>query len=256
MWNNTLGIVRYNPKSTALPTTTNRATTYNDSCNDDPLTKLVPYVDLNVPEPPFIPPINIYYEFVPMPAGFLFTMNDSYIWTNFSALTNLLISEGDTNWPNTPYPDGYEDNGFTNYDTVPLAVENEWVYYAINDISHRNRSDPMHLHGHDFFLLARGQGVYTSDIKLKFKTPMRRDVATVLKIGFIVMAFKADNPGSWLFHCHMAAHSSRGFGLQFTELQGKTVSTFKAPEVLVDTCKSWWTYWENDQIYIQEDSGI
>lgn len=85
---------------------------------------------------------------------------------------------------------------------------------------------------------------------------MRRDVATVPKNGFMVMAFKADNPGRWLFHCHIAAHSSQGFGLQFTELQDKIVSTFKAPEVLVHACKSWWTYWENDQIYIQKDSGI
>lgn len=66
-------------------------------CNGEPLSNLVPYVDLSVSEPPFIPPINIYYEFVPMLAGFLFTMNDSYIWTNVSAPTNLLISEGDTN---------------------------------------------------------------------------------------------------------------------------------------------------------------
>lgn len=256
MWNNTLGIVRYNPKSTALPTTTNPATSYNDSCDDEPLKKLVPYVNLSVPKTKFIPPINIYYKFVPMPAGFLFTMNDSYIWTNFSAPTNLLISEGDTNWPNTPYPDGYEDHGFTDYFTVPLAAENEWVYYAVNDISHRNRSHPMHLHGHDYYVLAQGQGVYTSDVKLNFKTPMRRDVATVPQNGFMVMAFKVDNPGSWLFHCHIAPHSSQGLGLQFTELQDKIVSTIKAPEVLSDTCKSWSTYWKYSQIYIQEDSGI
>ncbi|KFZ08203.1 hypothetical protein V502_09488 [Pseudogymnoascus sp. VKM F-4520 (FW-2644)] len=74
--------------------------------------------------------------------------------------------------------------------------------------SHRNRSHLMHLHGHDFFVLAQGQGVYTSDVKLNFEPPMRRDVATVPKNGFVVMAFKADNPGSWLFHCHIAAHSS------------------------------------------------
>lgn len=105
-------------------------------------------------------------------------------------------------------------------------------------------------------MLAQGQGVYTSDIKLNFKTPMRRDVATVPNNRLMVMAFKADNPCKWFFHCHIAAHSSQGFGLQFTELQDKIVSTFKAPEVLVDTCKSWWTYWEHDQIYIEEDSGI
>lgn len=62
-------------------------------CNDEPLLNLVPYVDLSVSEPPFIPPINVYYEFVPMLAGFLFTMNDSYIWTNVSAPRATPISQ-------------------------------------------------------------------------------------------------------------------------------------------------------------------
>ena len=35
--------------------------------------------------------------------------------------------------------------------------------------------------------------------------------------GFVVIAFKADNPGSWLMHCHIAAHASFGLAAQIFE---------------------------------------
>jgi Multicopper oxidase len=252
-WNNTLGIVRYNSNSTALPTSTSPATSYPDSCDDEPQTKLVPYLNLDVPQPDSLSMLNLNYSFVPMPAGFLFTLNESYIWVNFSAPTNLMIAEKNHSWPNTGYT---PTKGFTNYNTIPLAAENEWVYYAIQDISHRNRSHPMHQHGHDYFVLAQGPGKITPNTTLNLHNPPRRDVATVPMNGYMVMAFKIDNPGSWLMHCHIAPHSSEGLGLQFVETEGKIVSTFKEPEQLTDTCNAWWEYWNDDQIYVQEDSGI
>lgn len=254
MWNNTLGIVRYNASSKELPTTTNPATSYPYSCDDEPMKNLVPHLKLRVPKPSFLPQINLYYEFVPMPAGFLFTLNHSYIWVNFSAPTNLLISEKDYNWPNKGYPDA--GNGFTDYNTVPLAIENEWVYFALQDISHRNRSHPMHLHGHDYWVLAQGPGNFTSNMSLTLSNPPRRDVATLPKNGHMVMAFKTDNPGSWLMHCHISAHSSEGLGLQFVEVEDEITSKFKNEKQLVDTCQNWWQYWNTKRVYVQEDSGI
>lgn len=252
-WNNTLGIVRYNKSSTTVPKTTNPAINYPYTCDDEPFDKLVPYMELDVPAPAYIPPLNLYFAFVPMPAGFLFTINESYIWVNFSAPTNLLISEGIHQFPNNPYPNA-TGSGFTDYDAYAIDGRDKWVYYAVQDISHRNRSHPFHLHGHDYFVLAQGPGNYTGQA-LNLNNPIRRDTATVPMNGHMVMAFKVDNPGSWLFHCHIAAHSSEGLGMQFVELEDEIMGTFEAQDQLNETCRAWGTYWEQS-IFIQEDSGI
>ncbi|KAL6252459.1 hypothetical protein RBB50_000178 [Rhinocladiella similis] len=253
-WNNTLGIVRYTgTNSTALPTTTNPATEYRSQCEDEPYNKLIPHMGLDVPAPDSISLLNLNYSFVPMPAGFLFTLNGSYIWVNFSAPTDLMIHQHNTSWPNTGYT---PQKGFTNYDAIPLSVADQWVYFGIQDISHRNRSHPMHLHGHDYFVVAQGFGPLNDTVNLTLTNPPRRDVATVPLNGYMIMAFKTDNPGAWLMHCHIAAHSSEGLGLQFVERQDEIMATFSDPFGLESTCDSWQTYWNNDEVYVQEDAGI
>ena len=78
----------------------------------------------------------------------------------------------------------------------------------------------MHLHGHDFALLAQGNdSTKLPNIKLKFGNPPRRDVVLLPSSGYVVIAFKADNPGSWLFHCHIPWHASSGLALQILERQ-------------------------------------
>ncbi|KAM7184307.1 multicopper oxidase [Naviculisporaceae sp. PSN 640] len=78
---------------------------------------------------------------------------------------------------------------------------------------------PMHLHGHDFAILnvTDGTPAVGESIKLKLDNPPRRDVVMVPKNGLVVIAFKADNPGNWLMHCHIARHAAEGLGLQILE---------------------------------------
>jgi iron transport multicopper oxidase len=66
---------------------------------------------------------------------------------------------------------------------------------------------PFHLHGHNFQVVSRsdedagffnGTGnVGTPDV------PMRRDTIMVRPNGNLRIRFVADNPGIWLFHCHI-----------------------------------------------------
>jgi FtsP/CotA-like multicopper oxidase with cupredoxin domain len=96
-------------------------------------------------------------------------------------------------------------NGNTTYDTsnavIELPTADEWVYMVIETslaIPH-----PIHLHGHDFFVLAQGSGSYSSDTTLNLENPPRRDTAMLPASGYLVMAFETDNPGAWLMHCHI-----------------------------------------------------
>ena len=66
----------------------------------------------------------------------------------------------------------------------------------------------MHLHGHDFFLIAQGEGTFNDSVlqTAQLINPIRRDVVTMpssppksdVKGGFVVLAFQLDNPGVWV----------------------------------------------------------
>lgn len=77
-------------------------------------------------------------------------------------------------------------------DTVKVHIENKSGYIH-----------PMHLHGHDFQVLTRdGKALTGSTVYL--------DTLEVLPGETYDIAFKADNPGLWMFHCHDLHHASAG----------------------------------------------
>jgi iron transport multicopper oxidase len=65
----------------------------------------------------------------------------------------------------------------------------------------------VHLHGHVFQVVYRSEedaGEYNDSMQLDFPAnPMRRDTIQVKPNGFVILRFRADNPGIWLFHCHI-----------------------------------------------------
>lgn len=79
----------------------------------------------------------------------------------------------------------------------------------------------MHLHGHDFAILEQaGNKVFNpNNVSLNLDNPPRRDVVLLPKTGYVIIAFKADNPGTWLVHCHIAFHVAEGLGMQILENQ-------------------------------------
>jgi hypothetical protein len=95
-----------------------------------------------------------------------------------------------------------------------------WVYLLVsshsmpvNDRAFPAVAHPIHLHGHDFAILQQSSTQYkVGGLNLKLDNPPRRNVALLPKNGFLVIAFKADNPGSWLMHYHIVWHASGGAG--------------------------------------------
>ena len=60
----------------------------------------------------------------------------------------------------------------------------------------------VHLHGHVFQVVYRSDedaGAYNDSMQLTFpENPMRRDTIQVKPNGFLIIRFRADNPGIWL----------------------------------------------------------
>lgn len=96
--------------------------------------------------------------------------------------------------------------------------------------------------------------------RLKIDNPPRRDVVLLPADGFVVIAFKTDNPGNWLMHCHIAFHASWGLAMQILERQKDANSLFPKPDYPAikeaERVCAKWKEWSTNAAIIQDDSGI
>ena len=71
-----------------------------------------------------------------------------------------------------------------------------------------------HIHGHKFQIVNRGDDYTSNDTTLNpplkegQTNPIRRDTIQLLSMHSATLRFVADNPGAWLFHCHIDWHLS------------------------------------------------
>ncbi|KAE8447937.1 hypothetical protein EG329_010009 [Mollisiaceae sp. DMI_Dod_QoI] len=80
---------------------------------------------------------------------------------------------------------------------------------------------PFHLHGHQFQVCERpasGKGVYTGKGRNFPAVPPKRDTVAVNANSYAVIRFQAENPGVWLFHCHIEWHVDMGLVATIVEI--------------------------------------
>ncbi|KAM0554812.1 hypothetical protein ACHAPJ_006545 [Fusarium lateritium] len=266
------GILRYNESSKFVPTTFRRS--YSLDCRDENYDLLKPVFKWKVDE------VQINYTDSKFKIGLQphrdrpepddtfswWAFGKNPLWLNFSDPTILNLNN------NTWQP---------NY-AVDLVVDDdkrdEWVYIVItappaDELIQPDRkflpvAHPLHLHGHDFALLAQGDNYddfKRGNVTLKFDNPPRRDTALLPAGGYLVVAFRADNPGSWLFHCHIAWHASSGLAIQIMEQQERLKRLMaRDPEKMFEVervCRKWNEWFSNKKNHwsaqiFQDDSGI
>ncbi|VAI51137.1 unnamed protein product [Triticum turgidum subsp. durum] len=93
-------------------------------------------------------------------------------------------------------------------------------------------SNPMHLHGHDFFVLAQGHGNYDAarDVRsYNLVDPPMKNTVQVPRLGWAAIRFVADNPGAWFLHCHFEFHMAMGMAAVFEVDNGPTLETTLPP---------------------------
>ncbi|KAF4636854.1 hypothetical protein G7Y89_g1222 [Cudoniella acicularis] len=112
--------------------------------------------------------------------------------------------------------------------------DNPTIYGTVNPfVAHRgdivqiviNNGDagihPFHLHGHQFQIVAKGEsnsGPFNGDGSNFPANPVRRDTVAVNANSYAVLRFSADNPGVWLFHCHIEWHVIMGLMATIIEI--------------------------------------
>ena len=102
----------------------------------------------------------------------------------------------------------------------------EVIEIVVNN--HDTGKHPFHLHGHNFQAIARGgddSGDYDPENSTFPAVPMKRDTLLVRPNGHIVMRFRSDNPGVWLFHCHIEWHVDSGLIATVVEVWPETCAT-------------------------------
>ncbi|KAA8899145.1 multicopper oxidase [Sphaerosporella brunnea] len=233
---NIMGILRYDSTSTSDPTTS--AWTYTDNCDDEDMSNLVPYLALDASTD------SVEDDF----AVTVGKSNNVFKW--YMAATTFVAE-----WDNPTLLQVYD--GSTEFTTsshvIQLDTANEWVYFIIETamaVPH-----PIHLHGHDFYVLAQGTGTYdSSTVTLGLTNPPRRDVAMLPGSGYLVIGFLTDNPGAWLMHCHIGWHTSEGFALQLVERYSEIAALIDS-DTLNSTCAAWDTYVAASSV-VEDDSGV
>ncbi|MCJ1439432.1 hypothetical protein MMC27_008826 [Xylographa pallens] len=255
------GVIRYNSSSTSDPTTQNRD--YSLKCRDQDYNTLRPFHEWQV-GPPGNLAKNSYFEVGLDPtSGKPFYPEDKQLnrwnmftdtmWLDFSNPTLANINRSCPTW----------DKNFV------VITENQkkdtWIYLLVSGtgIPRTGRffppaAHPIHLHGHDFAILEQSEKPYQIGVlNLKLDNPPRRDVALLPAEGYLVLAFKSDNPGAWLMHCHIAWHASGGLALQILENEAQIKLGEKQKRDMKNTCDDW-KLWKAraDVNFEQDDSGI
>lgn len=145
----------------------------------------------------------------------------------------------------------------TYYDTIDKGNTDQVYQFVLTNIGNGSGwSHPIHLHGHSFYVMKMGfasynpstgklipdrgqdkQDIICNDGKnfcnnaqwrnstwsngnhpsLNWDNPPQKDTIIVPTGGYVVIRFKADNPGLWFFHCHIDVHNTNGMGMMINE---------------------------------------
>jgi FtsP/CotA-like multicopper oxidase with cupredoxin domain len=247
-------ILHYDGASNDNPTST-ASETMRTTCVDEPRASLVPFVPNEVPQSIVGTAGKIDLNFFADAAN-----NNLFRWL-------IDGSPHIVNW-NDPTLEtilGGSQNFGSNSNVKSMQQKDGWYLWWIQSSAVIKLPHPLHLHGHDFYILGSGTGTWDGSTSgLTFSNPTRRDTATLPPGGYLLMAFPADNPGMWIMHCHIAWHASQGLSMQFgerySELQGG--SLIGGTDEMKTGCDEWDSYWGSgsgntpNRPYNQTDSGI
>ncbi|OAL72668.1 laccase [Trichophyton violaceum] len=106
--------------------------------------------------------------------------------------------------------------------TIKTSSRASWVDLVVNNLD--EGPHPFHIHGHDFYVMSlheadTGMGSYNPwDPSNKapaydHSQAILRDTVHIPARGHAVLRFRADNPGIWLFHCHILWHLASGMAM-------------------------------------------
>ncbi|EPE07365.1 laccase [Ophiostoma piceae UAMH 11346] len=246
-------IFRYKGASTTALPTTPGTTAAMDTCTD--LSNLQPVLQRHISTKSFQSSkdntLPVTLDLTQTGQLFSWRVNGTKVAINWEKPVDQYVMQGSTAYP----PD---DN------VVTVTKKDQWIFWVIENDPTIGIAHPIHLHGHDFLLLGRSDPnnptAFTSAdmAKLSGNNPVRRDVVMLPSLGWIVIGYKTDNPGTWLMHCHIAWHVSGGLAVNFLERPADLKARISAADKTAfdNQCAAWNEYYPSKDPYRQSDSGL
>jgi len=251
---NAVSIFSYKGANNTIPSdgTRNNGPPTNDCL--DPNINLIPYVPLNVPSNEIIPAssnLNVNFTVLQNSTSaeqtlVQWNLNFIAIHAPWDKPTMQYVLDKNTSYPKS-------------MNIINLPKSNQWSFWVIQAVPTRAPAQPhpMHLHGHDFYILGAGTGIFDNSQSLNYVNPPRRDVAMLPANGYMVLAFVTNDPGAWLMHCHVAWHIDLGLGAQVLERADEIpdLLDYATKRDFTQQCASWDSY-DNNAVYKEEGSGL
>ncbi|KAJ2747054.1 ferroxidase fet3 [Coemansia sp. BCRC 34301] len=124
----------------------------------------------------------------------------------------------------------------TNAQVLKYGEVVEMVYWSATRLPH-----PQHLHGHAFQVVEKGRvndatGEFRRKVPAAGFSPLMRDTVMVNSGEYVVVRFRADNPGAWIMHCHFDWHLGQGLNMLFISAPQLMRETLSVPQSVVDQC--------------------
>lgn len=239
------------------PTTS--ATIYDDTlCGNDPLAKTIPLQRYNTTSlPKTRQRIDITFRNNGTNpdhnnGSMQWYMNNSTFRANFNHPILREVDKGNVSFPFNPEWNFYN---FKQSPSVRIVLYN----YVNNSHAHH----PMHLHGHNFFIVDEGFGEYDINKVINPSNPTRRDTHTLQPAkydgvnvipAYMVIQYDTDNPGIWPLHCHKAWHVGQGLYVNLME-QPQKIPDPQIAKTMALTCTAWDDY-SSKNVVNQIDSGL
>ncbi|KAI1176520.1 multicopper oxidase [Nemania sp. FL0916] len=214
-------------------------------CQNDALERSVPFYPRAVETPDTVKTITVDL-FTNATGSHVWTMNNVTEYTDYTNPLLLQVSKR-----GAPYNSSslLQKNGHSNlYD----FGTNKTVRIVLNTVY--QSAHPMHLHGHNFQVLAEGPGPWDGKTIINSHNPLRRDTHIQRRYGHLVIQFTLDNPGIWTYHCHIAWHAAMGLNIGILERPTELVSS-RTAQIVSETCDSWHR-WTKTHAVNQVDAGI
>ncbi|OQE31495.1 hypothetical protein PENSTE_c001G04650 [Penicillium steckii] len=220
-------------------------------------TSLVPYDHMELlPDPDITIDVTVIMQDLADGAGYAFFNNISYTKPKVPSLYSVLSSGNySTN-----------DEIYGEYTHPTVLQKNQVVEIILNNGD--TGSHPFHLHGHNFQVIDRapayGEHFYDylngdpvaydpSNHEAFPQYPIRRDTIILPPQGYVVLRFVADNPGVWIFHCHIDWHLSQGLAMILVEAPEQIQEQEKVSSQAYDSCRAGGMAYEGNAAANTED---
>lgn len=203
---------------------------------------LIPYDRMELlPEPDFEINVTVSMNNLINGFGYAFLNDVSFVPPKVPSLYSVMSAGSQANNATV-----YGDNTH-----AMILKHNDVVQLVLNNAD--GGSHPFHLHGHNFQVISRSPpygphfydyvdidpvGFDPANHSAFPAIPARRDTFVLPPNGNYVIRFVADNPGVWMFHCHIDWHLSQGLAMLMIEAPSKIQETTQIPQQHYDTCRA------------------